>query len=245
MGNLLKMERYRLLHNSFYWCGITCIFFMGLLTADTYLPEVMGAPGRAAASLADIFNGMVYDSTFLLILVSGILSSILGQEFSCRTIDLEISAGHSRISIFVSKVISYLGAFNLMALVYPVAGCMREVTRFGIDDPGALIYHIIKAVIYSFLLNSVTFLIAVLICYCLRSFSKALSVTAIITFAFSLYLGYGMMLDLPVSFLAIYQIRAAVTTTAFFQTPAVITGILWISGLLFFSWISFRKCDLK
>ena len=131
MRNLLKMERYQLSHNFLYWCGVVGIFLIGFFTAETYVPEVMGPTGGAATSLADIFNGMVYDSTFLLILMSSILALILGQEFSCRTVDLEITAGHSRKAIFFSKVITYLIAFNVMALVYPIAGCIREVSRFG------------------------------------------------------------------------------------------------------------------
>ena len=106
MRNLLKMERYQLSHNFLYWCGVVGIFLIGFFTAETYVPEVMGPTGGAATSLADIFNGMVYDSTFLLILMSSILALILGQEFSCRTVDLEITAGHSRKAIFFSKVIT-------------------------------------------------------------------------------------------------------------------------------------------
>lgn len=128
-----------------------------LFTAETYVPEVMGTTGGAATSLADIFNGMVYDSTFLLILMSSILALILGQEFSYRTVDLEITAGHSRKSIFFSKVITYLIAFNVMALVYPIAGCIREFFRFGFIDGGNFIYQAAKAVLYSLLLNSATF----------------------------------------------------------------------------------------
>ena len=70
MRNLLKMERYQLSHNFFYWCGFIGIFFIGFFTAETYVPEVMGPTGGAATSLVDIFNGMVYDSTFLLIIIS-------------------------------------------------------------------------------------------------------------------------------------------------------------------------------
>ena len=141
MRNLLKMERYQLSHNFLYWCGVVGIFLIGFFTAETYVPEVMGPTGGAATSLADIFNGMVYDSTFLLILMSSILALILGQEFSCRTVDLEITAGHSRKAIFFSKVITYLIAFNVMALVYPIAGCIREVSRFGFFDGGSFIYQ--------------------------------------------------------------------------------------------------------
>ena len=141
MSNLLKMERYQLSHNFLYWCGVVGIFLIGFFTAETYVPEVMGPTGGAATSLADIFNGMVYDSTFLLILMSSILALILGQEFSCRTVDLEITAGHSRKAIFFSKVITYLIAFNVMALVYPIAGCIREFFRFGFIDGGNFIYQ--------------------------------------------------------------------------------------------------------
>ena len=245
MNNLLKMERYQLFHNFFYWCGLIVVFFMGFLTADTYILEVMGPNGGAAASLVNIFNGMVYDSTFLLVIISSILSLILGQEFSCRTLNLEVSAGHSRKEIFASQIIVYLIAFNIMALVYPVAGCVREFGRFGIADAAELFYNIAKAMVYSFLLNSAVFLVAMLICYCLQSSLKAVAVTAIIIFVLSLYLGYGMMLKLPVAFLPTYQIREAVSTGELFQLAAILIGVVWMSILICLSWMRFRKCDLK
>ena len=40
-----------------------------------------------------------------------------------------------------------------MALVYPVSGCIREFGRFGVADVGMFFYNIIKAIIYSCLLN--------------------------------------------------------------------------------------------
>lgn len=245
MSNLLKMERYQLLHNFFYWCGLVVVFLLGFLTADTYVPEAMGPEGGMSTSLVDIFNGMIYDTTFLLILLSSILALILGQEFSCRTIDLEISAGHSRKAIFVSKIMVYLVAFNIMALIYPVAGCIKEFEKFGIEDITEFIYNVIKAVEYSFLLNSTTFLIAIFVCYCLQSSVKAIAVTAIINFVLSLYLGYGMMLKLPVAFLTTFQIREVVSTKGILQLPAILVGMVWASILIFLSWIRFRKCDLK
>ena len=166
MNNLLKMEKYQLSHNIFYWCGLIGIFLIGFFTADTYVPEAMGPMGGAATSLADIFNGMVYDSTFLLIIISSILALILGQEFSSRTIDLEVNA-------------------------------------------------------------------------------RAIAVTALVTFVLSLYLGYGMMFDLPVAFLATYQIREAVFSVTYFLPWAILVGVVWIVALITFSWISFRKCELK
>lgn len=245
MSNLLKMERYQLSHNFFYWSGMIGIFLIGFFTAETYVPEVMGPTGGAASSLADIFNGMVYDSTFLLILMSSILALILGQEFSCRTVNLEVNAGHSRKAIFFSKVIAYLIAFNIMALVYPIAGCIREFSHFGFTNGGCVFYQVIKAVLYSLVLNSSTFLPAIWICFSLRNAAKTIAVTAVVTFVLSLYLGYGMMLKLPVAFLPTYQIREAVTTGNLFQPKAILVGTVWIIVLMLFSWLSFRKCELK
>lgn len=194
---------------------------------------------------AQIISRMVYDSTFLLIIMSAILALILGQEFSKRTINLEVSAGHSRKQIFTSKIISYLIAFNLMALVYPVSGCIREFGRFGVADVGMFFYNIIKAIIYSCLLNSAIFLIAILICCYLQDAVKATSVTAIIIFGLSLYLGYGMMLRLPVGFLPTYQIRIVVSMKTFFQPIAILVGCIWSGILVLLSWIKFCKCDFK
>ena len=122
MDKLLKLEKYQLLHNSIYWCGMIGIFILGFFTADTYVTEVMGPTEEIASSLADIFNGMVYDSTFLLIIMSAILALILGQEFSKRTINLEVSAGHSRKQIFTSKIIS---SFRVHKGIWTLWCCRR------------------------------------------------------------------------------------------------------------------------
>ena len=136
-------------------------------------------------------------------------------------------------------------AFNVMALVYPIAGCIREVSRFGFFDGGSFIYQAVKAVLYSLLLNSATFFIAIWICFSLRNSAKAIAVTAVTTFVLSLYLGFGMMLKFPVAFLPTYQIREAVTSTAIFQPFPILIGIVWVVTLLILSWCSFRKCELK
>lgn len=245
LNNLIKMERYQLFHNRTYWWSVVIIFMIGFITADTYLTEVLGPGGGPADSLSDIFNGMVYDSTFLLIIISCILALILGQEFSWRTIHQEVSAGHSRITMFISKVIVYLIAFNILALIYPIAGCIREFSHFGLYDAGSFFLSLSKAAVSSFLFNSPIFLIPVLCCFGLRNMPKALSVTALITFVFSLYLGYGMMLKLPVGFLPTFQIRQAVSGTGFFSMEGLAVAFIWSAVLLFASWNTFRNCELK
>ena len=245
MNNLLKMERYQLLHNRMYWLGLLGMILIGLLSAESYVPEAIGPTGGPAASLTDIFNAMVYDSTFLLILLCSLLALLLGQEFSCRAISQEVCAGHPRGKIFAAKVISYLIAFNLLAILYPIAGCVREFSRFGLADAGLFFYNVGKAIFYSLVANSAQFLIAILFCCLFQDAIKAMSATAAATFVLSLYLGYGMMLKLPVGFLPIFQIRTAVTSADFFLPGVLAICFLWLGGLSALAWQKFCSCDLK
>ena len=47
-----------------------------------------------------------------------------------------------------------------------------------------------------------------------------------------------MMFDLPVAFLATYQIREAVFSVTYFLPWAILVSVVWIVALITFSWIS-------
>ena len=100
-------------------------------------------------------------------------------------------------------------------------------------------------ILYSFVLNSAVFLIAVFCCYWFRNSSKAVAFTAGSTFALSLYLGYGMKLGFPVAFLPTFQVREAISSQAFILPGALIIGAAWIIVLIALAWNKFCKCDLK
>ena len=244
LNNLLKTERYQIFHNRTYWLSVFMVFMLGFFTAPTYISEIFGPREETAQTLSDILNGMIYDSTFLLIIVSSVLALILGQEFSRRTIQHEITAGHSRLTVFLSKVIVYLAAFNILALVFPAAGCIREFFHYGVLDLGSFFSAFVRASFYSFLFNSPVLLIPVLCCFGLRNMSIALSVTALAAFVSSLYLGYGMMLKLPVRFLPTFQIRQAISTTGPLTFESLAVAFCWGTVLLSVSWNIFRRCDL-
>lgn len=70
MLNLIKMERYQLFRNRIYQISTLAVFVLGFFMADTYLIDSPGDPGGEPKTLTDIWNSMIYDSTFLLILLS-------------------------------------------------------------------------------------------------------------------------------------------------------------------------------
>ena len=132
-----------------------------------------------------------------------------------------------------------------MAIVYPVSGCIREFSRFGIADAQIFLYNVGKAIFYSALLNSAFFFIAIFVCCCFRSTGAAVTVTAIVTFVLSLYLGYGLMLKLPVFFLPTFQIREALSMQKLFLPGCFLVAGTWGIVLGLCSWRIFCKCDLK
>lgn len=243
--NLFKSGRYQILRNRVYWCAVAGMLLLGVLLSETYLEEIMGQDGGPAESLANILDAMVYDSTMLLILVSSVFALLLGQEFSHRTINQEVCAGHARLHIYTAKVITYLAAFNLMAIVYPVGGCIHEFFRFGMPDAGLFFWHLARAVLFSFLLNSALFMIPVLFCFWLRSASKAVVATALTSFFISLYMAYGMLWKLPVGFLPIYQIREIVSGNSFASLKSLAVAFVWLAALFYAGWRRFRECELS
>lgn len=227
------------------WWSVIMIFMLGFITAPAYRSEIFGPKEKIAENLTDILNGMVYDSTFLLIIVSCILALVLGQEFSWRTIQQEIAAGHSRLTVFISKIIVYLTAFDLLALVFPAAGCIRESFYFGIHDLIGFLSDFVRAAADSFLFNSPVLLIPIFLCFVLRNMPRAICAAALLTFVLSLYLGYGMMLDLPVRFLPSFQIRQVISDTEILTFGSLAVSLCWSTVLLLASWKTFRSCELK
>lgn len=245
MINLIKMEKYQLFRNRIYWISTLVVSVLGFLMADTYLSDSPRAPGGVAATLTDIWNGMVYDSTFLLILLSCLLAFLMGQEFSCRTIDREITAGNARFHIFASKLVVLLPAFNLPAFLYPAAGCLRELSRFGLPDGGIFLQTVLRTMVYSLLQNSAFFLLPLLCCFWLRDMAKSVAAAALITFTLALYLGYGMLLGLPVRFLPTFQIREAIVLSKWLYPEGLAVALIWYAVLIPAAWGAFRKCELK
>ena len=135
--------------------------------------------------------------------------------------------------------------FNVAALLYPCVGTLKETGRFGLTD-GALAFAVIgKDVLYSLLLNSAVFLLVIALSIWLRAALKAMAVAALGVFALALYLGYGLMLGLPVDFLPIAQIRFVAEGSGFLQGTALAVGVFWLSAGALLGWVQFRRCDLK
>lgn len=248
MYNLLKMERYCLKHNKLFWGCLFLITVVGILFSSSYVENL-----TARMDAIGIFDAMVYDSTFCLILCSAIITMFLGQEFSNRTITILISSGHSRATIFISKFFTYSVIFNIFMLMFPVAGSLRMSFVLGWD--GLLIdnaLHILQVLGFSILLNSAVCSICVFFTFFFRDMAKSISVSTMVVLLCGLLLAYGVPMgwfsSFPwLRFFPMYQIREilsySLTTIQFIE--ALISGIMYLLFFIIFSFGNFRVCELK
>ena len=146
MKNLIKKDLYQIKHNKIILISFLSIILMGVFGAESYILDL-----KSSKDAIGIFDAMVFDSTIIVILATLITSSLLGIEFKNRTINNDIHSGNSRQDIFFSKIISYLIIYNLLIIVFPLAGCIRMIPKLGFTTMGISggIIHIIKIILYS------------------------------------------------------------------------------------------------
>lgn len=248
MNNLLQMERYRLKYNKlFIGCSLLSILY-GVFASKSYVVDL-----TTRVDAIGIFSAMVYDSTIWLVLFSAILALLIGQDFTNRTIHLEIVAGHSRIKIFISKCLIYLALFNILMLLSPIVGSIRMSFQLGWGGSwNSNVMYILRVVGFLVLLNSAVFSICIFFAFLFRDSAKTVSVSMIVLFVSAMCIAYagpmGWYDVLPwLRFLPMNQIR---TSLAFSLSIVQISEIL-VSGLvylLFFIALSFQRfntCELK
>ncbi|MBR2295509.1 MAG: hypothetical protein IJ869_07095 [Clostridiales bacterium] len=256
MNNLIKAEKYKLFHNFVFWAlliGMTVFGFMGgsgyrmNYLAHNYDPIEV-------TSFSGVFNAMVADSLFLLVAVCAMLGWFMGREFSARWIASEVAAGHKRSHIFLSKTLVNVIAYNIVMIVYPLAGAISQISYFGIGDLTGNILNILRTCIYMFLLQSAFFFITIMIAFLMRSGIKTAIAAPVVSFAIALLFANGVEHHWNIAtlyFSPIYRLRevtamgSQLTSTGLILVPALATALLWIGGCSMIIWKSFSRSDLK
>lgn len=248
MKDLLKKEGYYLMHNTIFHICLLISICCGIFTSNSYIYD-LGVRKDAIG----IFDAMTYDSTVWLVVFSAIMTLLIGQEFTQRTISHEIFAGHSRTTIFLSKCFIYDIVFNLLMILFPISGSLSMFFTLGIQENGLLsILHILKVLSFSILFNSAVLSICIFIVFCFKDIAKSITVAVIILFFSALLIAYGnplgWFIKVPfLRFLPMNQIRIilqdTLSVTQIFE--ALISGSMWIFLFITITLFKFQKCELK
>ena len=256
MNNLIKAERYKLFHNLVFWALLIGMAVLGYFSGSGYRLTYVAHNYDTIqiTSFSGVFNAMVADSLIILVAVSSVLGWFVGREFSLRTVSAEVASGHSRSHIFISKTVVYLIAYNIVMLVYPLAGAIHEISYFGAGDLTNNLLNILRTGLYVLLLQSAFFLITITIAFLLRSGVKTAIVAPIVSFGIMMLFARAAEDNWPavISFLnPIYRLRestamgSSLSSNGLILVPAIVTGIVWIATCSMIIWKNFAKSDLK
>ena len=264
MGNLLKHRWFEIRHNSILWITIgVCCLFTFLVTSFTGLNYLTDPPMIAGVSynMQGFFSALTADIIFPLLIISGAFTTMmLGQMFSDRTIDQEISAGHSRKSIFLSYCFVGFIVPNSAVFLSIFVGCLRWVGRIPSPSIKEMLPYLLQAVSLLLLLNFSLFSVCILIVVFFRDAAKAITVSALFLLVIcwtmpaleqmvpqvpgTLYtVNPSFLLLLHPAFLMRYVLYSILTPGQGLWSAGVAIG--WTLLFLGVAYGIFRRCELK
>ena len=108
MSNLLKTELYKLFHSWYFWgIGIFNLLLSSILLLDS------------KERSSNLIMASLYNIPLLYFLSIVFIALFIGSDFSGRTLNTYITAGHKRSSIFrVKLIVSQIGC--IIILVFPL-----------------------------------------------------------------------------------------------------------------------------
>lgn len=251
MGNLIKMERYKLFHNIVFWIlgiGMPILgFFSGSGYRNYYLAH--DSTPIQVESFSGVFNAMVADSLILLVAICGVLGWFIGREFSLRTISSEVASGNKRFEIFMSKTVVYLVAFNVIMILYSLMGAVSQIGYFGIGDLGNNVLNILRTTVYTIIFQSVLYLVVIALAFILRNGVMTAIAGPLVSFGIMITFVY---LPVVLNYAnPMYRFREITAMGSYFSTngivcvPALIVAVVWLAACSIIIWKNFAKSDLK
>mgnify|MGYP000638790122 FL=1 len=126
MSNLLKTELYKLFHSWYFWgIGIFNLLLSSILLLDS------------KERSSNLIMASLYNIPLLYFLSIVFIALFIGSDFSGRTLNTYITAGHKRSSIFrVKLIVSQIGC--IIILIFPLLMhgvisqfCMKEKFIWG------------------------------------------------------------------------------------------------------------------
>lgn len=264
MSNLMKHRWFEIRHNPVFWMAlaICCVFTLSLIigVGKHYLTDPPMVAG-VSYDMQGLFMASTADCIYPLLIISGVFTSmILSQQFSSRTIDQEIAAGHSRAEIFFSQCIIGFAVINITILLAIFIGCLRWAGSIPMVSAKVIIPYLARAVILLMLLNFSLFSACILFVVLFRDTAKTMAVSA---FFFLIACWTMPILQAPLAkapgtlypltptlplllhpaFLMRYALYKTLTLTQGIAAAGVAIG--WAALFLSAAYCIFRRCELK
>lgn len=239
MINLFRTEVYKLFLSKSFWL----IFIMSTLFGITMTPD-------SHTFITGYENiGVSFYYACLLMVFPILLGAIsFGNDFVDRTINNVVCAGHSRLQIFIYKVIAYFSGVNLVILFSPIVNVIlnfilhRYTTGYFINEGNILV----KTILITSLLGMSS--ISIFVAFIFRDIGKAVGISVVIYFInISLLNSTNDIRTTIFRFLPLAQARL-ILYRPILPNQFKEAGLIAIVTILFFltvSYFCFKKTELR
>ncbi|SFD15330.1 ABC transporter permease [Clostridium uliginosum] len=243
MINLLKLEIYKLKHSkSFLLISAVTIFF-----------EIINVIKNGSITGARAFQGSMYDIATLMLLGSIFAGIFIGTDFVDRIINQEIVAGHSRLSILVSKAITFFFATEIIMLIYPITSVIVNTILSGWGEVfnGTTIIYIVRTILLRMILDASCISLWVFVAFLFKDVAKTMGISFFIFMVGAISLVQlstkSALIKTIYNFTAHSQARIIVNKVLTYSevTSIIISKLIIISILLCASYFIFRRVELK
>lgn len=179
MLNLIQTEVYKLKRQK-----LTAILFLVVIAISAFSAfseiHLLAAPGNLATGKMSFSNA--FQDIFMLFIIAVFAGFYIGSDFSNRTIQWELSRGHKRSDIIVSKACVFSMSASLIMLLYPITVCLINTIKFGWGEPFGMfsLFYLIRVTLLGSILNIGTACIYV----CLAFLCRDIPGTICVCFAF-------------------------------------------------------------
>jgi len=259
MKQLMRYEYYRIKNNKLvYVIFVVCCFITLFFCSSDYLsdPMIPGTPNN----ILGIYMNEIADVGIVVLIIAGCSSIYLfGEEFSTRTLNLELLAGYNRRTIYISHCIKTFLLTGGIISVSLFIGCLKFITKyakgFRIEDIAYLVRSVFLIYILAFSMMSFCMIFAVLLQDTAKStvftfiflFVSCYIMAALVSGSSHLYLAYegkkSFLLRLYPPYLWRWSLKQNLSMTDMIGTFIIAGG--WSSIFIWIGYSIFKKKELK
>lgn len=247
MFNLIRMEIYNLK---------TIISFRVLLIVSSILGitfTIITFGSTLSKNGLESFSEAFWDTPLMVIFCAILAGLFIGSSFTNRTINLQITTGHSRFEILLSKTITYFIATIPLTLIYPIIVTIIYTIYWGWGSSFTeyTFFYMFRVITLSILLNFASCSFFILFTFIFQDIAKAISssiVFYLLINAIGSLLGrISPFLNKFVKISPFFLARQIVDETFTHKEIiiSIISAISYIFVIIFITYIIFRKQELK
>lgn len=173
MINLIKLEFYKLRKQSIFKIILIAVIIISAFSAYSEI-RLMTADGLLGSGKTGFANA--FQDIFMLFVSAIFAGFYIGSDFSNKTIQSQLSQGHSRFEVLISKALVFFVGTSMIMLLYPITVSLIHTYQYGWGEPftPVSLFYILRVAFFGVILNIGTTSVFVLIAFLCRDIPKTI-----------------------------------------------------------------------